>query len=74
MAVLIFLFGGEPSESFLEGREVEDRIVTESAGAPGPFENLSINAIGDYRQNAALSRERNRANEMSPPFVASLAA
>lgn len=72
MAELILFRWRQFRECFLQGSEVEDRIVTEPTVSLRRFEKLSVHSICDDRQRPSFTRQRNRANKMRRAIPAAL--
>src|SRR6266849_3284757 len=64
MATQIFFFSGKLRKSFLKSREVEHRIVAESARSTRCLQDFSVNTIRDDRHGSSAFRQSDRANEI----------
>ncbi len=77
MAALIFFFRGKLRKCFLEGREVEHRIVAKSTRSARRLQDFSVNAIRYDGYRSSAFRHRDGANEirntLGSCFVAQLA-
>lgn len=69
MAKLILFFGRKLGEGFLQGREVEDRIVPKATAALWSFQNFAVRTAGYYRKRASFARECNGTNKMRGTLV-----
>src|SRR5258708_36736365 len=64
MAALIFYFSRQLRNCLLEGREVEQRVVAESAQPARRFQDFSVNAIRNNGHGSSALRYGDRTNEM----------
>src|SRR6266702_6690939 len=74
MAALIFFFGGKLRKCFLEGWEVEHRIIAKSARSTWCLQDFSVHAPRDDGHGSSAFRQCNRANEICSTLGSRLAA
>src|SRR5215467_1980929 len=64
VTVQVLLLARKFREGFAQGREVEDRVVAESARSARRFKNFAVHAICNHCYCASLFRDREHADEV----------